>query len=99
MAVVFVGWIFFRAPLFSDAVTVLARILTPGAGWAQTKLAPVFFELLLLYLPLQWLVHRTTWGADTLVPRPAWQVPAFSLLSAFALVYYVDGNQFIYFQF
>lgn len=99
MLVVFVGWVFFRAVHFGDAVTVLARIATPAEGWAATRIAPVFFELLLLYLPLQWLVHRTTWDRDTTVARPAWQVPSFALLTAFALVYYVDGNQFIYFQF
>lgn len=99
MIVVFVGWIFFRAPLFSDATTVLSRIVTPAQGWSVSRLAPVFFELLLLYLPLQWLVHRTTWGLDSRQPNPAWQVPAVGLLTAFALVYYVDGNQFIYFQF
>lgn len=99
MLVVFVGWVFFRAHTFHDAWTVLARIGTPAEGWLHTKLAPVFFELLLLYLPLQWLVHETTWKRDALQPRPAWQVPGFALLTAFALVYYVDGNQFIYFQF
>jgi alginate O-acetyltransferase complex protein AlgI len=99
MLVVFVGWIFFRAHTFGEAITILSRIVTPAAGWGQTRLAPVFFELLVLYLPLQWLVHRTTWDRDTTAPEPAWQVPAVALLTAFALVYYVDGNQFIYFQF
>ena len=99
MLVVFVGWVFFRAPLFSEAVALLGHIVTPLSGWSDTRLAPVFFELLLLYLPLQWLVHRTTWQQDTRLVRPMWQVPAVALLTAFSLVYYVDGNQFIYFQF
>jgi alginate O-acetyltransferase complex protein AlgI len=99
MLVVFTGWVFFRAHAFDEAVTILGRIVTPAGGWGASKLAPVYFELLLLYLPLQWLVHRTTWGQEAAVPRPAWQVPAVAVLTAFALVYYVDGNQFIYFQF
>lgn len=99
MLVVFVGWVFFRAPLFSEAVAMLGRIVTFAPGWSTTRLAPVFFELLVLYLPLQWLVHRTTWGQDARLVCPAWQVPAVALLAAFSFVYYVDGNQFIYFQF
>jgi alginate O-acetyltransferase complex protein AlgI len=99
MVVVFVGWVFFRAPLFGEAVAILSRIVTPTEGWASTRLAPVFFELLVLYLPLQWLVHRTTRDCELGIVRPAWQVPAMAVLTAFALVYYVDGNQFIYFQF
>ena len=99
MLVVFVGWVFFRAHGFGEAVTILIRIVTPASGWAASRLAPTFFELLLLYLPLQWLVHRTTWNVDTSTPNPSWQVPAVGVLTAFSLVYYVDGNQFIYFQF
>lgn len=99
MTVVFVGWVFFRATHFDDAVTILARIATPAEGWGISRLSPVFFELLVLYLPLQWLVHKTTWETTNCAPKPVWQVPAFAVLTAFALVYYVDGNQFIYFQF
>lgn len=99
MVVVFVGWVFFRASHFGEAITLLARMVSPAPDWAATRLAPVFFELLVLFLPLQWLVHRTTWNQDVRTVRAAWQVPAVALLTAFALVYYVDGNQFIYFQF
>lgn len=99
MTVVFVGWVFFRAPYFHEAITILSRIVVPEAGWLSSRLSPVFFELLVLYLPLQWLVHRSTWEVDSFVLRPTWQIPAFAVLTAFAFVYYVDGNQFIYFQF
>lgn len=99
MLVVFVGWIFFRAQGFGEAVALLSRIVTPATGWTETRLAPVFFELLLFYLPLQWLVHRTTWDFSMAGTRMRWQAPAVASLVAFALVYYVDGNAFIYFQF
>lgn len=99
MLVVFIGWVFFRATHFSDAISVLAQIATPTKGWLSSRLSPVFFELLLLYLPLQWLIHKTTWNIESRLIQPAWQIPSFAVLTAFALVYYVDGNQFIYFQF
>jgi alginate O-acetyltransferase complex protein AlgI len=99
MLVVFVAWIFFRAPHLGDALSMLARIGTPATGWWASRLAPAFFELLLLFLPLQWLVHRTTWMCDTVAQPMRWQIPAVMALTAFSLVYYVDGQQFIYFQF
>lgn len=99
MAVVFAAWIFFRAPHLADALDMLRRIVTPAAGWGESRIGAVFFELLLLYLPLQWLVHRTTWTQDMSAVPVRWQMGAVSLLTAFAAVYYVDGNQFIYFQF
>jgi alginate O-acetyltransferase complex protein AlgI len=99
MGVVFIGWVFFRATHFNDAVSMLSLIATPTEGWTGSRLAPVFFELLFLYLPLQWLVHKTTWNFESNLNQPAWQIPSFAVLAAFALVYYVDGNQFIYFQF
>lgn len=99
MGVVFIGWVFFRATHFNDAASMLLRIATPTDGWVNSRLSPVFFELLFLYLPLQWLVHKTTWNLESEFNQPAWQIPSFAFLTAFALVYYVDGNQFIYFQF
>lgn len=99
MLVVFVAWIYFRAASFSDAVLMVERIITPVSGWASTKLAPLFFELLLLYLPIQWLVHRTTYQFD-ISGLAVWK-PAltFAILAMFTYIYYVDGNDFIYFQF
>lgn len=99
MVVVFVGWIFFRASTFGDALNILSNILRPSERWATTQLAPLFFELLFLYVPMQWLVHKTTATAISDTVQPAWQIPALSVLSAFAVVYYVDGSEFIYFQF
>jgi len=99
MVTVFVAWVFFRAPNFEDAVAMLQRIFTVNPGWDNTSLAPAFFELLLLYLPLQWLVHITTYERDVTV-LPIWKPSlASASLAAFCFVYYVDGNDFIYFQF
>jgi alginate O-acetyltransferase complex protein AlgI len=99
MAVVFVGWVFFRAHNLGEAMTMLAHVLTPADNWLSTRLAPVFFELLMLYLLLQWLVHRTTYGFDMAGQPILKQAPAVAAITAFSLVYYVDGNAFIYFQF
>jgi alginate O-acetyltransferase complex protein AlgI len=99
MGVVFIGWVFFRATHFNEAASMLLLIATPTDGWGNSRLSPVFFELLFLYLLLQWLVHKTTWNIESNFNQPVWQIPSFGVLTAFALVYYVDGNQFIYFQF
>lgn len=99
MGTVFASWIFFRASNFDEAITILERIISPASNWGETRLSPVFFELMLLYLPLQWLVHSTTFKLDMASQRLYWQIPAVTALTAFALIYYVDGNDFIYFQF
>jgi alginate O-acetyltransferase complex protein AlgI len=99
MSVVFIAWVFFRASYFGDAVMMLGRIFTPSVNWCNTKLSPAFFELILLYLPLQWLIHHTTYKFNMAAQSLRWQIPAVTILTAFALVYYVDGNEFIYFQF
>lgn len=99
MSVVFAAWVFFRAPTLSDAITMLGRIVTPATGWGNTNLSLTFFELLALYLPLQWVIHRTTYNRDV-TTMPIWKPSlASACLASFALIYYVDGNDFIYFQF
>ncbi|MGF6515547.1 alginate O-acetyltransferase complex protein AlgI [Pseudomonas sp. BT76 TE3572] len=99
MLVVFLAWIFFRAASFSDAILIIGRIVTPIEGWSLTKLAPLFFELLVIYLPLQWLVHKTTYQFDV-TNSTAWRAAlGFATLMIFTCIYYVDGNDFIYFQF
>ncbi|MEO5861666.1 MAG: MBOAT family O-acyltransferase [Burkholderiales bacterium] len=99
MATVFVAWIFFRASHFEGAIMMLRRIVMPASSWSKTALAPAFFELLLLYLPLQWLVHITTYDRDV-TALSTWKPSlASACLAAFCFVYYVDGNEFIYFQF
>ncbi|MBD8204486.1 MBOAT family O-acyltransferase [Pseudomonas viridiflava] len=99
MFVVFFAWVFFRASDTHSAFTIIAKVLTFDAAWAQTKIAPLFFELLLLYLPLQWLVHKTTYQSDITNFRAVGAAITFTALALFSFIYYVDGNDFIYFQF
>ena len=99
MTVVFVAWVFFRARQFDDAILMLSRITTPNHSWASTRITALFFELLLVYLPLSWWVHRTTFEANMAAATVVRQMMAVAALTAFSLVYYVNGNDFIYFQF
>jgi len=99
MAVVFIAWVFFRARTFDDAIMMLTRIFTPDSLWARSRIGAVFFELMLLYLPLGWWVHRTTFQTSMAAAPLTRQMAAAAVLAAFSLVYYVDGNDFIYFQF
>ncbi len=96
---VFASWVYFRATSFEDASTMLQHIYTPAINWTETKLAPEFFELILLYFPLQYLIHRTTYKND-IAFLPIWKATmASTFLAVFSFLYYVDGNDFIYFQF
>jgi alginate O-acetyltransferase complex protein AlgI len=99
MTVVFIAWTYFRAKSLEDATLILERILTPSIDWNSSKLAPAFFELILLYLPLQWLVHKTTYQFDITSLHILKPVLAVVILAAFSFLYYVDGSKFIYFQF
>ncbi|EJM65084.1 putative membrane protein involved in D-alanine export [Pseudomonas sp. GM50] len=99
MLVVFIAWVFFRAVTFTDAITILEKIVTPLPGWSSTKLEPLYFELLILFLPIQWIVHKTTYNFN-MAGMDMWKAAVtFTAISIFTLVYYVDGNDFIYFQF
>lgn len=99
MLVVFSAWIFFRARHFDEAMSMLTHIFTFDKGWMETKLAAVFFELLVLFVPLHWLVHRTTYKSSMAAQGLGWQLPAVAALAAFSVIYYINGTQFIYFQF
>ncbi|MEP7729356.1 MBOAT family O-acyltransferase [Marinomonas primoryensis] len=99
MTVVFVSWIYFRASTLDDAMMMLNQIFTPMTGWAHSKLGPLFFELILLYFPLQYLIHRTTYEKDITLNALWKPALASSILCIFAFLYYVDGTEFIYFQF
>lgn len=99
MTVVFLAWIYFRAASLENATVMIERIITPATQWGSTKLSLLFFELMALYLPLQWLIHNTTYQSS-IITASIWRASLVSAgLAAFALVYYVDGNEFIYFQF
>jgi alginate O-acetyltransferase complex protein AlgI len=99
MTVVFTAWIFFRAPLFSEAITMIANIITPKQNWVSTKLPVLFFELLLLYSLLQYLVHFTSQKTGVMAISFPKQMLLIGFLTMISFIYYVDGNQFIYFNF
>lgn len=99
MGTVFTAWIFFRASTYESALLMLHRILYIDITWANTALAPVFFELILLYIPLQYLVHKTTYKNDITLLSSWKPAVGCASLALFSFIYYVDGNDFIYFQF
>lgn len=99
MLLVFLAWIFFRASDTHTAFTIISKVVMVDSTWMHTKLSPLFYELLILYLPLQWVVHKTTYQTDITNFRAAGAAVAFTALALFSYVYYVDGNDFIYFQF
>lgn len=99
MIVVYLAWIFFRAQNFEIAILLLHNIFTPVDKWFITKLEPIFFELLVWYLFLQWLIHKTTWQFNMAATNIRWQILSIIVLTSFSLVYYTDGSNFIYFQF
>jgi D-alanyl-lipoteichoic acid acyltransferase DltB (MBOAT superfamily) len=93
------GWVFFRAPTFSDALAVLAGLLQ---GRSEVPLSPSVVLLVAVVLaaqqvgdrPRAWL--RRTWD-DLPVPI---HVAAFALLLVGLEVFGPDGvAPFIYFQF
>ncbi|ALZ82814.1 hypothetical protein APT59_00820 [Pseudomonas oryzihabitans] len=99
MVVVFVAWVFFRAVDFNTAMLMFRSIFQYSPGWLETKLSPSFFELLLFYVLLQYLVHTTTVGFENYIKRPFTLSLIVASLVLYSLVYYVDGNDFIYFHF
>lgn len=99
MLVVFVAWIFFRADTLNAAVVMVAHIFGWYGNWASTRLAPLFFELMLIFPIACWFLHRTTYKFDIAAQPIMKAAVAFMLVAMFATIYYVDGNDFIYFQF
>lgn len=99
MLTVFVSWIFFRAENLDVSMLFLHQILSPSIGWFDTKLSMNFFELIILYFPLQYFIHRTTYTIN-IDSQPVMKAAFISsLLVIFSFVYYVNGTDFIYFQF
>jgi alginate O-acetyltransferase complex protein AlgI len=99
MAVVFFSWIFFRAPTLSEALMVVSNIFSFGAGYMQTRLDGVFFELLVMFVILYFIANKTTNYQPIIHYSTRNQLLLFSTMFVFSLIYYVDGAQFIYFQF
>ncbi|MGR9433835.1 MBOAT family O-acyltransferase [Rhizobium leguminosarum] len=99
MAVVFFSWIFFRAPTLSEALMVVSNIFRFGAGYMQTRLDGVFFELLVMFVILYFIANKTTNSQPITHYSTRNQLLLFSTMFVFSLIYYVDGAQFIYFQF
>ena len=99
MSVVFVAWVFFRAHTLDSAISMIFKIVTINSDWHYSKLAYLFFEVLAISIPIMALAHYSTFK-NKVSSMPAWlSVTCFTVMTAFATIYYVDGSEFIYFQF
>jgi alginate O-acetyltransferase complex protein AlgI len=65
----------------------------------QTRLDGVFFELLVMFVILYFIANKTTNYQPITHYSTRNQLLLFSTMFLFSLIYYVDGAQFIYFQF
>lgn len=99
MLVVFLSWIFFRAEKISDAAQMLSQIWVINSTWFNSRLPIAFFEVLMIFVPLHYLIHKVTYG-DNLKNYGFRYAPLYvPLIVLFTLVYYTKGSDFIYFQF
>ena len=98
MIVVFGSWIFFRAKDFDSAIQIITAIISPSQGWADLSIALHFFELIGLFV----IVHYISRYFESITEERfgTMKTNLFLLfMSYLAAAYYVDGNDFIYFQF
>jgi alginate O-acetyltransferase complex protein AlgI len=97
-SVVVLSWIFFRANSVQSAWAQISVIMTPSSQWFESSLGNSFYELVLLFVPMQWVLHRYT--AEVRVSdRPIAAYILFPLLTLLSIVYYTNSVDFIYFQF
>lgn len=99
ISVVMTAWVFFRASSIQQGWDVLRLIGTYKAGWTTSSIGFKFFEIVILFLATHVLIHKYTFRKK--VSEAPWYISAF-LFSSFLLlsaVYYVEGKDFIYFQF
>jgi alginate O-acetyltransferase complex protein AlgI len=98
MIIVFVSWIFFRANDFHSATQIISQIIEPSQNWTNLNIALHFFELLGLFI----VVHCIVRYFESITKNQLGTIKSNLLLlfmSYLAVAYYIDGNDFIYFQF
>jgi len=96
-----VGWVFFRAPKFSDAWLMLGRMFVPAGGLVLSPRAIMLAEAV---LAIVFLAHvlGTLVDWDKLERRLAFPLVAAAMAAGFFLVQILipdTGGAFIYFQF
>jgi alginate O-acetyltransferase complex protein AlgI len=97
-SIVVLSWIFFRASSVQSAWKQIAIILTPSSGWFESSLGNSFYELVLLFIPMQFVLHRYT-AEVSISDRPLAAYILFPVLTLLSIVYYTNSVDFIYFQF
>jgi len=99
MLIVFLSWVFFRANGFGVAIEMLSRVLLVSSDWFKSKLPIAFFEILVIFLPLHYLIHKLTYGENLILFGFRYAPVFVPIIALFTLVYYTHGSDFIYFQF
>jgi alginate O-acetyltransferase complex protein AlgI len=99
MAVVLISWIFFRASTISLAFSQINMITTYKAGWATSTLPIGFFEILILFICSHAILHNFTFCHPVSTQGKWIGFLLFGVFSFLSFIYYVDGKDFIYFQF
>lgn len=99
MSTVFIAWIFFRASSFGVAINIIDSIFSFAKNWGETRLTIQFFELILLFPCVHYLVHKVT-SVDNLNKLSFMKLfTTITALVVISLTYYINGTEFIYFQF
>jgi alginate O-acetyltransferase complex protein AlgI len=96
-----IGWVFFRAPSFGDAATMLSHLFYPTAGnslaAAQVATTAVILVILVLGHLIGALVDLRRW--ERAMPEMTLGAALTVLLLLVLLLSPENGNAFIYFQF
>jgi alginate O-acetyltransferase complex protein AlgI len=96
--IITLSWIFFRASSVESAQAQIALITTPSRHWFESSLGNSFYELVLLFIPMQFVLHRYT-AEVSVSDRPIAAYILFPLLGLLSIIYYTNSVDFIYFQF
>jgi alginate O-acetyltransferase complex protein AlgI len=100
-ALVCVAWVFFRATSFTQAFTILERMIGVGAGRRVINIVPGRLVVITLaaVLGLQWALRERSFEA--VVARTSWAVRAVVLGAMIEAILLMQGpdRAFLYFQF
>jgi alginate O-acetyltransferase complex protein AlgI len=97
---VLVGWVFFRAPTFGTAATILQRLVIPSAGYGAPLHNRSLWYTVVVVVICHALAQRGFWKKLAVRLPPPVMGFGYAAILALALVLSPDsGKAFIYFQF
>lgn len=99
MSVVLLSWVFFRAKSFSTAFRQIEKISIFDQTWSSSVLPVGFFELMILFLCTHLVIHKYTFQTNISSQNKWTGFILFAFFTFLSFIYYVEGKDFIYFQF